>query len=191
MDDIQHADLSKRERQAVARRKWYEKNKESERVKALARYHADADTHRERQRAYKLRHKERLAKQTSEKARLKRASNPEEVRKIDRESYARNKKVRLIKLVRARALKKGIPFDLVASEMEWPSHCPVLGVELDYAASFPPPDNGVSVDRIVPEKGYVKGNVQVMSWLANRMKSNATADQMRAFAKYVIETYGR
>lgn len=181
---------SKQARHAVARRKWYEKNKADQRVKALARYHANPERNRAKQRAYKLRHKERLAKQDREKAKLKRAKNPDEIRRIDREAYARNKRVRLIKGIRQRALKNGIPFDLVAHEMEWPTHCPVFGVELNYTAGFPPPDNAVSVDRIIPENGYVKGNVQVISWLANRMKSNASRNQILAFAKWAVETYG-
>lgn len=182
---------SKQARHAIAQRKWYEKNKKDQRAKALARYHANPERARAKQRAYKFRHKEHLAKQNREKAKLRRAENPDEVRRIDREAYARNKRVRLIKRVRQRALKNGIPFDLVADEVEWPTHCPVFGVELNYAAGFPVPDNGVSIDRIIPEKGYVKGNVQVISWLANRMKSNASRTQMLDFAKYVIETYGR
>jgi hypothetical protein len=192
MDEIRCTPaLSKRERQAIAYKKWYEKNKESLRAKALARYHADAESHRERQRAYKARHKERLAEANRQRAKSLRAADPAGVRAADRAAYARNKRVRLIKSIRSRAAKNGISFDIEVSDLVWPTHCPILGMKLDYEASFPPPDNGVSVDRIIPSLGYVRGNVQVVSWLANRMKSNATPEQMLSFARYVIKAYGR
>jgi hypothetical protein len=44
------------------------------------------------------------------------------------------------------------------------------------------------LDKIIPELGYVKGNVRIISTLANTMKSNATKDQLLTFAKN-IESY--
>ena len=43
-------------------------------------------------------------------------------------------------------------------------------------------DNSPTLDRIVPELGYIKGNVWVICQLANRIKTNATADQILAVA---------
>ena len=48
-------------------------------------------------------------------------------------------------------------------------------------------DFSPSVDRIDPTKGYVRGNVRVISYLANRMKSNATVDQLVRFSAWVME----
>tara|TARA_B100000927_G_C16401331_1_gene443519 strand:+ start:166 stop:1095 length:930 start_codon:yes stop_codon:yes gene_type:complete len=36
----------------------------------------------------------------------------------------------------------------------------------------------VSIDRIDPKKGYIKGNVQLVSWLYNRMKWKNTEEEM-------------
>jgi hypothetical protein len=44
-------------------------------------------------------------------------------------------------------------------------------------------DNSPSLDRIVPEKGYVAGNIRVISQRANRIKSNATVEELRAVLK--------
>lgn len=39
--------------------------------------------------------------------------------------------------------------------------------------------NSPSLDRIVPERGYVAGNLRVISNRANTLKNNATIDEMR------------
>lgn len=57
-----------------------------------------------------------------------------------------------------------------------PTHCPLLGIELDQF--HPNLDNHCSLDRIDSTKGYVRGNVMVISHRANRIKSNATAEEL-------------
>lgn len=56
--------------------------------------------------------------------------------------------------------------------------CPVLGVPLV--------DGNTSIDRIDPSKGYVPGNLQIISSKANRMKNNATVEELRRFAEWVL-----
>jgi len=66
---------------------------------------------------------------------------------------------------------------------EYPKVCPVLRVELDWGMNGRQP-NSPSLDRIDSTKGYVKGNVMMMSDLANKMKSNATPEQLNQFSRY-------
>jgi len=47
-------------------------------------------------------------------------------------------------------------------------------------------DSNSSIDRIVPELGYIKGNVQVISRLANQTKNSATKEQLIVFAKNIL-----
>jgi hypothetical protein len=47
-----------------------------------------------------------------------------------------------------------------------------------------------SIDRKDNTKGYTKDNVWVISQLANQMKSNATPEQLRAFARWILSEYG-
>jgi hypothetical protein len=68
-----------------------------------------------------------------------------------------------------------------------PRKCPVFGRVLsagDGSAHAWSP----SVDRIVPSKGYVRGNIQVISYKANTMKQDATPEQLKQFAQWALET---
>ena len=46
-------------------------------------------------------------------------------------------------------------------------------------------DDSPSLDRIVPELGYVTSNVRVISWRANAIKRNACADEIEAVALWL------
>ena len=67
--------------------------------------------------------------------------------------------------------------------VEYPKVCPVLGIELDWGMNGNQP-NSPSLDRIDPTKGYIPGNVMIMSGLANAMKQNATPEQLKQFSRY-------
>ena len=93
---------------------------------------------------------------------------------------------------RNRAKREGKIFELKHEDIPWVTHCPFLGIELDYQIKghAAGKDNSPSLDRIDNTKGYVKGNVQVLSRLANTMKSSATPEQLRAFALALAPRYG-
>lgn len=82
---------------------------------------------------------------------------------------------------RKRALERGLPFDITPQDLDVPSHCPVLGIEIGSGQR----DNQPSLDRIIPSRGYVRGNVRVISFRANRIKSDATAEELRAILAYI------
>lgn len=97
---------------------------------------------------------------------------------------------RLIWAARKRAKAKGLEFNIEESDIIVPTHCPYLGIEL--INSRPRGDSRrdiASLDRIDPTKGYIKGNIEVISWLANTMKNNATPELLVNFAKVVLERY--
>ena len=91
---------------------------------------------------------------------------------------------------RQRAIKANVPFNIEISDIIIPTHCPYLGIELisgigkgrgNIHRRYSP-----SLDRIIPELGYIRGNIQVISWLANTMKSSASKEELILFAKGVI-----
>lgn len=93
---------------------------------------------------------------------------------------------RAVRAAKARAIAKGMGFDITAEDLYTPELCPVFGEALDYYG------NGSSVwtaslDRIDNSKGYIAGNVWVISRLANTMKSNASFDELETFAIKMLE----
>lgn len=97
--------------------------------------------------------------------------------------YERDPQQAHLNAVRNRATRKGVPFNLTYEDINPPSHCPVLGIKLTNWGEYLPTDNkdlAPSIDRLIPERGYVKGNVVIISMKANRMKSNATLEEVRA-----------
>ena len=67
-----------------------------------------------------------------------------------------------------------------------PAKCPVF--DKPFAARGRGFSNwSPSIDKIDPKKGYVRGNIQIISMLANCMKRNASPKELRTFAKWVLK----
>lgn len=83
---------------------------------------------------------------------------------------------------RKRAISKGVPFALKVADIERLAVpvCPALGLRLQYGKGTGISDSSPALDRIEPAKGYVVGNLWVLSHQANNIKSNATPDQIYA-----------
>jgi hypothetical protein len=86
---------------------------------------------------------------------------------------------------RNHALAKGIEFSLTLSDFyPLPLVCPVLGIPLMYAGTIGGADNAMALDRIDPSKGYVPGNIVMVSQRANRIKNDATPEELRKIAAF-------
>ena len=89
---------------------------------------------------------------------------------------------------RNNALQKGIAFDLTVSDLyPLPQTCPVLGIPLSYEGNRGAADNAMSIDRIDPAKGYVQGNIVLVSQRANRIKNDATPAELRKIADFYAQ----
>lgn len=77
------------------------------------------------------------------------------------------------------ARKRGQEFRLVPADiLPLPTHCPVFGFELSYGGKSCS-DSLASVDRRDSKIGYLPGNVAIISYKANRLKGEATVDEIR------------
>lgn len=90
----------------------------------------------------------------------------------------------IFKAAKCRAKQQGLPFDIAPEDIEIPEFCPALGIRLDSTAKRGQP-NALSLDRIRPPLGYVKGNVRVLSTRANAIKRDASAEELEAIAAYI------
>lgn len=80
------------------------------------------------------------------------------------------------------AKRRGIDFDLKYTDFELPEYCPILGFKLEYGAGNDGNSpNHATLDRIDNSKGYISGNVMVISRLANAMKNESTFNQLQSF----------
>lgn len=91
----------------------------------------------------------------------------------------------LWRIARKRASQLDIEFQINPEDIIIPNSCPVLNVDFVSNTLL-----AMSLDRIDNSKGYIKGNIQVISRLANMMKSSATIEELRSFARWVFKTYG-
>lgn len=118
------------------------------------------------------------------------AANPEKWKEWSRNSYHRRKadpkniKAYLLKNAKARATQKELPFDITEEDIILPEICPVFKRPFDRNDRR----TGYSLDRITPELGYVKGNIQVISQLANAMKWDSTPSERLLFAEWILST---
>lgn len=82
-----------------------------------------------------------------------------------------------------RAKQKGWEFNLSVHDIPpIPENCPVLGIPLAPNDVAGPLDSSPSIDRKNPSLGYVAGNIRIISNRANRLRSNATAYELRLVA---------
>jgi len=99
-------------------------------------------------------------------------------------SYEKSKEIVILSNAKQRAKKLKVPFDLTLDDIIIPSHCPVFGIEIKnneiYKSNHSP-----SIDRLVPEKGYVKNNICIISDKANRLKSNMTIEDVKKLLHYM------
>lgn len=91
---------------------------------------------------------------------------------------------RAIASAKIRAFKKGIPFAITKADLTIPEFCPILGIRLSLSKSVAT-GNSPSLDRINPKLGYVPGNVAVISYRANMIKSCGTAAEHERIAQWI------
>lgn len=89
-----------------------------------------------------------------------------------------NKKI--FNRVKARAKRLGREFNLQLDDIVLPTHCPIFGHEFIYGHS----DWTYSVDRIDNSKGYVKDNIVIVSNKANRLKNDASIEDLKKIVSY-------
>lgn len=118
-------------------------------------------------------------------------TNPDIKRGYARKSYLKRKAEQPESFMHRQAKHRAkwdynnMEFTIEVEDIKIPDVCPFM------QQPFIPLDRvmGHSLDRIDSSKGYTKDNIQVISRLANKMKNDATKEQLIAFAKGVLVVY--
>lgn len=98
------------------------------------------------------------------------------------DKYKDNPAKGILITVKNRAKRKGIKFNLTEDDIKIPKKCPVLDIELK---PFSGSDNSPSVDRLDPNKGYIKDNIRIISMRANSIKRDASKDEIYKIYQYM------
>jgi len=92
-----------------------------------------------------------------------------------------------------RAKQKNLTFDLTQEFLESIAYdeCPIFKIPFEWEfsglGSGKKKDSTPSLDRILPHKGYTKDNVAFISHRANRIKDNASMEEMYKIADWIWE----
>lgn len=89
----------------------------------------------------------------------------------------------LLSWAKIRANDKNLDFNLELNDIIIPEYCPILNIKLNLDSNI---NTSPSLDRIDINKGYIKGNVQVISMKANTMKNSATFEELKMFTKNIL-----
>jgi hypothetical protein len=151
--------------------------------------------HAEKLREYGKRYRAANAEKLRAQKKQHRAENAEKIRKRKQELHAANvdkdpKGTWLRKTfgrAKARARKRGLPYDEKCPDLKLPDVCPVLGIALVYpnALKNKRSPNSPSLDRLTNSRGYVAVNLRVISFRANALKNDATVGELEAVIRYM------
>lgn len=126
------------------------------------------------------------------RSRKLREERPEYIRAIAEKSrkkrHKENPEMHMWHSAKSRAKRLRIPFDITKEDIIIPEFCPVFGIKLTIGVrseNGAPHPYSASLDKIIPELGYVKGNIRVISFRANELKRDGTLEEMEAIVAYM------
>jgi hypothetical protein len=118
----------------------------------------------------------KAGKEWARKNRKKVAARQKELRRQDPRNH-------MCHAAKYRAKRDDLPFDLKYTDFKIPEFCPVLGIPL-VMGEGKHHSNSPTLDKIIPQLGYVKDNVIVVSHRANSLKSDATLEELKQIYEF-------
>jgi len=147
----------------LSKRRNYLKNKEK--VRKYQREYAKLNAEKAKEKARRWYKKN--TESALESAKKWRKANPEKV-KLQRKLWygvPENRIKNTLTQAKKRATAKGLDFSITLDDLlPLPEVCPVFGIKLNYKGAQGFMNDSPSIDRIDSSKGYVKGNIQIISW---------------------------
>jgi len=116
-------------------------------------------------------------------------NNPEKARAIQDKYKKSNWEVSMLRAAKSNAEKMGRDFNITIEDVVIPERCPYLGVLLTKECRKENNRYNPSLDRIDSSKGYIKGNVQVISFKANRIKMDLSSEELVTLANNILKLH--
>ena len=188
---IAHNEANKRYREKKLKEHPYKKCSRCGIEKPIEEFTYSKTEKRYKSKCKECRHESYLEQKekTKERARKYYEDNKNKVLEKSRERRRNNLANEMLKSAKVRAKKKGLEFNIDETDITIPEYCPVLGIRLEIGNGRVQ-KNSPTLDRIDSNKGYIKGNVIVVSQRANTIKTNATIEEIfkvYEFYKKLIE----
>ena len=140
-------------------------------------------------RCYHQWHRKNNKDQYTERHKKWRDKNVDWLKEYSRNSNRSSPERYLYRTAKERAKKYGLEFSIDVADIVIPSNCPVLGIPLiPFSGKFA--HNSPSIDRVDNDKGYVKGNILVVSFRANSLKKDATVDELQKLSNFYSKLKG-
>ena len=102
--------------------------------------------------------------------------------RFDPNAISKTTEYKMYARAKSRAKKNNLPFNIELDDIFIPERCPLLGIKIESTEVRNSPNNP-SLDKIIPEKGYIKGNVWVISNRANTLKNDATLQELKTLVE--------
>ena len=103
-------------------------------------------------------------------------------KRFDPNAISKTTEYKMLARAKSRAKKNNLPFNIELADIIIPERCPLLGIKIE-STEFRNSPNNPSLDKIIPEKGYIKGNVWVISNRANTLKNDATLTELKTLVE--------
>jgi hypothetical protein len=103
--------------------------------------------------------------------------------RFDPNAVSKSVEYRILTRAKSRAKQNNIPFNLELIDIVIPETCPLLGIPIEIQPKKGYHPNSPSLDKIIPEKGYIKGNVWVISNRANTLKNDASLQELQTLVE--------
>lgn len=150
----------------IWKQNWYPKIKDTEEFK-------------EKRNIYQQKYRKEMSEEMRQKMKIRINKRNKKDREINPAKYMWYE-------AKKRAKNKNLDFNIEISDIFIPEICPVLDIPL-FLIDGKRTDNSPSLDKINNSKGYIKGNIKVISFRANALKNNATVEELEAIVKYMKE----
>ena len=103
------------------------------------------------------------------------------------EDYTINPALYLYTIARKRATKYNMEFTITENDIHVPEKCPITGVKLEVYVNTAKQSYlyAASLDRVDNSRGYIPGNIRVISRKANMMKRDLNIEMAEKLIKYM------